>query len=223
MYVLQGVAVYEKGMPRAARLSGLHAVDIGTVARIDLDDFAFIDEKRYTHLGTGLHRSRLRGVGGSVALEARLGVGYLQLRLDGHLGIEDGVGGSVADHFDYIAFLHEINAGDEVLGDGNLIVSLLIHEDIVLSFHVKELIGTALHAYILKCLTDVEALFEYTAAHYILERGAHDGVALTGLHMEKVNAEVELAIHTDAGALLDVLRFNHECLIMFDLYFAVQS
>ena len=37
---------------------------------------------------------------------------------------------------------------------------------------------------------------------------------LTGLHVEEVDAEVELAVHADANALLDVLRFDHEIIVV---------
>ena len=43
---------------------------------------------------------------------------------------------------------------------------------------------------------------------------AHDGVALTGFHVEEVDAEIEFAVHADANALLDVLRFDHEIIVV---------
>ena len=38
-----------------------------------------------------------------------------------------------------------------------------------------------------------------------LQGYVHNRVALTGFAVKEVDAEIELAVHTDAGALLDVL------------------
>ena len=183
----------------------LDAAKVAAVTSVDLDDFAFVDEEGHADFGACLHAGGLEGVGGGVALEARLGPSDGQFHLHGDVGIEDGLGGGVGDDLDVLTFLHEVDAVDLVLGDGNLLEGLVVHEDVVLAFHVEELIAATLNAHILEFLADVEAALQHVAAHHVLESGAHDGVTLARLHVEEVDAEIELAVHTDAGALLDVL------------------
>ena len=60
-------------------------------------------------------------------------------------------------------------------------------------------------ANVLKSFADVESLFENPAAYHVLKCRAHDGVSLAWLNVQEVNAEVELAIHSDASSFLDVL------------------
>lgn len=187
----------------------LHAVLIAAVASVDFDELAFVDEEGHTNLSAGLESCGLEGVGGGITLEAGLGVGDAEDGLDGHFGVEDGSGVGVADNFYGVAFLHVLNAGDEVLGDGELLEGLVVHEDVVFAIEVEVLEGTTLNAHVFEALADVEALLEHAAADNVLEGGAHDGVTLTGLYVEEVDAEVELAVHADANALLDVLRFDH--------------
>ena len=66
----------------------LHAVHVRTVARIDFDDFAFVDEERHAHFHARLELCRLERVGSRVAFEARFGVNDFELRLDGHFSVE---------------------------------------------------------------------------------------------------------------------------------------
>ena len=96
------------------------------------------------------------------------------------------------------------------MGDGHLVEGFLVHEEVVFTFLIEVLVGTTFHAYVFERFADVETLFDHTAAHNVLEGGAHDGVALTGFHVEEVDAEIELAVHADANPFLDVLRFDHE-------------
>ena len=95
-----------------------------------------------------------------------------------------------------------------------MVESFLVHEEVVFTLLIEVLIGATFHAHVFERLADVEALFEHATAHHVLEGGAHDGVTLTGLHVEEVDAEVELAVHADANALLDVLRFDHEIIVV---------
>ena len=91
------------------------------------------------------------------------------------------------------------------MSDWNLVVSLLVHEDIVLTLLVKVLVGAALHAHVFKLLADVEAALQHTAVHNVLQLYTHESVTLTRLYMKKVDDEEQFAIHTDACSHLDVL------------------
>ena len=69
-----------------------HAAYIRTVASVDFDEFAFVDEQRHTHGGAGFNGCWLEGVGCGVALEAWLGVCDFEHCLDRHFGIKHGFG-----------------------------------------------------------------------------------------------------------------------------------
>jgi len=49
--------------------------DIIPGAGVDLDFIALVDKQGHLHLGTGRQRGRLGGVGGRIALDARLAIG----------------------------------------------------------------------------------------------------------------------------------------------------
>ena len=183
----------------------LYAVEVRAVARIHFDDFAFVDEERYTNFNTRFQLSGLCSVGSRVTLEARFRVNNLQLSLHGHFSEENRFRRSVAYYFADVTFLHVVNTGDQVLTDRHLVERFLVHEDVVRAFHVEVLVGATFYTYVFESFANVETLFEYATIYNIFQRGTHDGVTLAGLYMEEVNAEVELAIQTDAGALLDVL------------------
>ena len=68
------------------------ASQIRTVAGVNLDEVALVDEQGNTNLNTSLQRSGLQGVGSGVALDAGLGVGDAQNGLHRHLGVENGAG-----------------------------------------------------------------------------------------------------------------------------------
>ena len=193
-------------------LSGFYAAYVRTVAGIYLDHLTLVDKERHTHGSAGLHCSGLESIGGCVALEAGLGIGYLQSCLCGHFGIEHSFGAGIAHNLHYVSLLHVVGTCHEILADGNLVESLLIHEVVVGALSVEELIGAALHAHILKLFTDVEAALEHTAVHHILELCAHESISLTGLHVKEFDHEIETAVHADAGAVLDVLSVHHCCI-----------
>ena len=43
----------------------------------------------------------------------------------------------------------------------------------------------------------------------VLEFRTHECVALSGFYVEELHHEIETAVHTDAGAVLDVLSVHH--------------
>ena len=57
----------------------LRARDVFAAARVDANDFAFVDEERHAHDGTGFELRRLLATGGGVAAQTRIGLNDLQL------------------------------------------------------------------------------------------------------------------------------------------------
>lgn len=127
------------------------------------------------------------------------------MHFDGHVGIEHCLGAGVNDYFHVLALLEELHAVHLVGSDCDLLVGLVVHEYEVVAVLVEVLAGATLYAHVFESLADVETLLDYAAVHDVLECDVHDGVALTGFAVEEVDAEIELAVHADAGALLDVL------------------
>ena len=189
----------------SALLSGLHTFAILTRAGVDANQVVGVDEQRHTDHGARFDGGFLQGIGGGVALFARLGVGHLQHGLHRHFGEKDGLGGSVDDDIHDIVFLHELHARDVVARNRNLVVGLGMHEDIVVSFLVEVLIRTVLNADILKLHANVETLFKHIAAQHVLQFDTHDSVALARLNMLEVNAEINLSIQTDGASNLNIL------------------
>jgi hypothetical protein len=67
------------------------------------------------------------------------------------------------------------------------------------------LAGTTFYTNVFETFANVEALLDYTTIYDVLQGYVHNGIALTGFAVKEVDAEIELAVHADAGALLDVL------------------
>ena len=189
--------------------SCLYATYVRAVARVYFNRLALVDEEGYTYGSTRLYGGRLQCIGCCITLQSRLGIGNLLLNLDRHVCIEYGIGRGIRYHVHYLAFEQEVYTVDQVVSDGNLVESLLVHELVVVTVVIQILIGTTLYTHILQLLTDVEAAFQYVSVYYVLQLGTHEGVSLTRLYMQKVDAEVKLAVHADASSDFDVLGINH--------------
>lgn len=187
----------------------LYSADVGSVAGVNLDELAFVDEERHSYFRAGFDCGGFEGVGGCVAFKSRFGICDFEYGLDGHLGEEHGFGGCVSHDFHCVALFHVCRAGDEFFVDGNLLECLVVHEDIVVAIGVEVLERAALDSHVLKLLADVEAALEYAAVDNVLELGAHKGVAFAGLHVKEFYTEVEAAVHAYAGAVFDVLSVDH--------------
>lgn len=191
-------------------LLGFYTTDVAAIAGVNLHELAFVDEKGHTDFGAGFQCGGLEGVGGGVAFQAGLGIGDFEHSLDGHFGIEDSFGRSVAYYFHSVAFLHKCSAGNEFLVDGNLLKGFIVHENVIATISIEVLEGTTLYAHIFKFFTDIEAALKHAAVNHVFELGAHESVAFTGLNVEELHAEVQAAIHADASAVLNVLSVNHK-------------
>ncbi len=64
-----------------------------------------------------------------------------------------------------------------------MVESFLVHEDIVITLAVKELVGAAFHTYVFEFLADIEAAFEHTAVYHVFQLGTHESVALARFHV----------------------------------------
>ena len=104
-----------------------------------------------------------------------------------------------------VALLHEVNASHEVLGNGSLVVGLLVHEDIVLTVFVEELIGTTLQTNVIKFETYLESAVEHATVGHVLQLCVHNGVTLTRLAMLELDANPNASVHADGSTLLNVL------------------
>ena len=182
---------------------------VRTVACVDTDHFAFVDEERNAYLSAGFNRSRLEGVGSGIAFQTRLRIGNGQLYLRRQLCEQYRIRRCVRYDIYVHSLFQEINTGDQIVRDGYLLESLVVHEDVVLALFVQELIRTALYADIFQFLTDVEAALQYAAIHYIFEFNTHNCVTLTRFNVKELNYEIQTAIHADTYAVFNVLTVDH--------------
>jgi hypothetical protein len=125
--------------------------------------------------------------------------------LNGNVCIENCLCACVNNNFYVLALLQILHTVYLVGRNGNLFVGLVVHEHEVFSVLVKVLAGTTFYTNVFEAFANVEALLDYTTVYDVLQGYVHNGIALTGFAVKEVDAEIELAVHTDAGALLDVL------------------
>ena len=182
-----------------------NALAVATIASINADSLALVAEERNTDLSTSLESSWFEGISSSIALETWLGVRDYELNLGWQLCVKDSVGRSIRYYVANKTLFEEVNTCDEVVTDRHLLKSLLVHEDIILTLFVEVLVWTALNAYILKFLTNVEAALQNATIYYIFELNTHNGVTLSWLNVQEVDYEIQTAIHADANTVLNVL------------------
>ena len=183
----------------------LHALDVATVAGIYLYEVALVDEERYADLSTCLKSCRLESVCSCIALYAWLRVSDAKNSLYWHLSIENSICISVAYNLNDVALLHILNACNELRSDRSLVVCLLVHEDVVLTFLIKVLVWATSDLNLLELLTDVEATLKYATVGYVLQLDDHDCVTLTWLAVLEIDAHPDATVHTNCYTLLNVL------------------
>ena len=176
----------------------LYAAQIAAVARVNLNQVALIDEEGHTHFNTGFERCGLGSVGSGVAFDTRLTMRNAKIGLDRHFGGENRAVGCIRYDVYDVAFLHEFHAG-------NLLESLLVHEDITCRIFVEILIRAVLHAHVIQLEAYLECTFEHTAVSNILQFSVHYGVTFSGFTVLKVNTSPNTAIHTDASSNFNFL------------------
>ena len=191
-----------------------HAAYVRAVACVNFNSLAFVDEEGHAYCGARFYSGGFQCVGGGIALQARLCVGHLLLHLDGHVGIEHRVGRGIRHNIHHLAFQQEVHTVDEVVGNGDLVKSLLVHKLVVVAVMVEVLVGAAFHAHVFQLLADVEAALQHVSVHHVLQLGAHKRITLSRLYMQEVDAKVQLAIHADASSDFNVLGINHIRIIL---------
>ena len=183
----------------------LHALAVAAVTCVNAYNLALVDEQRYADLGAGLQLGRLECVSSGITTQTWFGVGNGELYFSRQFGEEDRIRRCVGNDVNNKSLFQVIHTGDQVMGDRNLLVSLVVHEDVVLTLLVQELVRTTLYANIFQFLADIEAALQNATVNNVFELNAHNRVALAGFHMQKFDYEIQTAVHTDANAVLDVL------------------
>ena len=182
-----------------------NALDVGAVLGFDSDFFAGVDEEGYHDFGTGFNLGGFEGGGGGgVALEAGFGVGDLEDYGGHELDVEGCFGVGVHDHFHGVAFLEELGGVDEFLGDGDLLEGFGVHHDVVVAFHVEELVGTALDAHGVDFDAGGEGVFDDAAGFDVLEFGAHEGGSFTGFDVLELHDAIEIVLEDDAKSVFEI-------------------
>ena len=183
-------------------------------AGVHTDFLAHIDEEGHIDVGTGLHDSAFEGVGGGVALHARIRLDNLEFHERGKLAGERGVGVGVVHDLHVLALLEEVGIVDELLLDGELLVSLRVHEDIgVVAFLVEELVGTALHAGELNLDAGVEPELLDSPRLEVFQFGADEGVALAGFHVQEFDDGPEFVVVNNTEAVLKISSCCHTIIL----------
>ena len=192
--------------PQAAnRMLFLYAVEVRSIACVNLDKVALVDEERYTNLNASLQSGWLGSVGSCITLDTWLRVGYAQIGLNRHFCEEDSAVAGVGNNLNNITFLHKLHTGNLLLVYWYLLESLLVHEDAACWVFIKILIWATLHAYVLKLEANLECALEHSSVGNILQLGNHYSVALTWFPVLEVDASPDFAIHADASSNFDFL------------------
>ena len=169
---------------------------------------ALVDEQRHTDLGAGLNGSGLQGVGSSVTLDTRLGLGDFQLDEVGDLDAEHLA--LVAQQLAQLVLLAEL----EVIGhigcvDGDVIVGLVVHEVVQIAILVAIGHVLALDESLRELCGRVVAGLNHRAGNHVLGLGTDKGSALAGLHVLELNDLKNLAVLLKGHAIAKLACRNH--------------
>ena len=160
--------------------------DVFAGARVDLDLVAGVDEQRNLNHLVGLQRRRLTRAADAITLNAGVGVGDSELdggrNLDGHdLAVVEGDDG----HRVFNHVIGGITERDRC--DVLLVVGLHVHEDVIVAIAVEELHVLLLEHGLLDANSGVEGAINNGTGAQISNFGAHEGTALAGLDMLKLD------------------------------------
>ena len=178
---------------------------VASVARVDGNGFAFVDEERHAHLCTRLNGCGLGSVCSRVALYARLTVRDDEVGLDRHFGRKNGAVSRISLDVDDVALFHKLATGNHVLGNWNLLKGFLIHENAPCAVLIQILIGTVLDADVVKFEANLERALQHAAVGNVLKLGVHNGVALAWLAVLEVDTLPDATVHTDTSSDFYVL------------------
>ena len=184
--------------------SGFHALNVCTVASVDLNLVADIDEEGNAHLSTSLDSSGFEGVGGSVALDSGFGVGDFKDNACGHLASKDGVGSSVYHSFADVTFLEELDTFDAFAGENDFFPCLGVEEMVAHIIFIRVLVGTTLNAHFINFHAGVPGFVNYATGLDVLKLGADKSGTFTGLNVEKLDDEEVVAVDVEAHTIFEI-------------------
>ena len=181
----------------------LDAGDELAVAGVNLDDLALVEVHGDLDDSAGVDRGRLGGTLDGVALKARV-------------GLDDG---GLDEH--RRGYAHELIVGEEqladvvlaqplgvlahhVLGNGNLLIGLVVHEDVVGAVVVEVLELTGGEHDALELGAGVAGVLDDAAALDVAGLVAHKCAALARLDMLELDDGVDLVLNAETEAVLEV-------------------
>ena len=142
-----------------------------------------------------------------VALQARLGVGDLQLDGRGHVDVER-VAIVQSDGGDLVLQKVVLGLADHVLAEVELVVGVGVHEHVRLAVVVQVLHLATVDLRGLHLRVRIEGAVDDLAAEHVLELAAHDSVALAGLVVLEPDHGPQLAVDVEDHAVLEVVGGN---------------
>ncbi len=97
--------------------------------------------------------------------------------------------------------------------EGNLFVSLLVHEVEGFAIVIEELVGAALYSDGINLCTGGEGVLQNTAVLQVAELGLYESGALAGLYVLEINYNAGLAIEVNVESVLEISSCCHKLLI----------
>ena len=181
----------------------LDAGDELAVAGVNLNDLALVEVHGDLDDSAGVDGGRLGGTLDGIALEARVGLddGGLDEHRRGHahelvVGEEQLAGVILAQPLGVLAH--------HILGNGNLLVGLVIHEDVVGAVVVEVLELTGGEHDALELGAGVAGVLDDAAALDVAGLVAHESAALARLDVLELDDGVDLVLNAETEAVLEV-------------------
>src|SRR5699024_8704652 len=191
---------------RKYQAPGVLLGDAGQVlagAGVDLNDIAGLNEQRHLDLSTGLQGGWLGTTGGTVALQARIGVLDLEVNVGWQLSEQRLA--VVEGHVDAGVFQQELRAiAHELWLQFDLSVGLVIHEDVGGAIVAQVGHVAAVDGVLLDLHTCVEGLVHGLAGDDVLELRAHKRRALTWLDVLELYDLLQLAVEHQGHTVFEI-------------------
>src|SRR5665647_2162913 len=189
--------------------TSVDSAEVGTVAGVDLDLGALLDEQRDRDLGTGLEGCRLGAAGRAVTLQARLCIGDLESHGGRQLDVQGGA--IVRGHHHVLVLEHVLGrVADHIGGDVELVVGVAIHEDEVVAVLVQVLHRSLVDVGGVDLGARVEGLVDDLAGEDRLELGPDERRTLAGFDVLELDNGPELVADVEDHAVLEVVGRSQE-------------
>lgn len=163
----------------------------------------FVDKQGHPDFRPGLQGGGLGGVGGGVALEARIGGGHLQFHEVRGFHAEDLalIGHDLADHV--LLDKAEVVRQD-ILADGQQLIGLAVHEIIQIAVVVGVFHILSLNESGGIFIVGVEGFFHHRTGDYVADFGAHESGALARLDVLEFDNLIDVAVHFKRHAVAKI-------------------